>query len=73
METISALDHGLDRGIYDALRRHADLYTVPDLELPWGWIALVRHGEIVSYFLPSTEGSCSGRIHSSPEVRLGGV
>ena len=39
-QTISALDHGLNCGVYDAPEREADLYTVSDLELPWDWVAL---------------------------------
>jgi hypothetical protein len=47
MYAVGALDHGFDCGVHDAPERKADLNTVSDLELPWGWVALLRHGEIV--------------------------
>jgi hypothetical protein len=48
MQAIGALDHGLDRSVYDASERKTDLYTVSDLKLPWGWVALLRHRAILS-------------------------
>ena len=62
MQTISALDHGLDCCVHDAAKRQADLYPVSNLELPWAWFSLLRHGEIVGpKVAPILESVATGR------------